>query len=142
MTANRTLAKQRGLSEQAIQYIDQLHDLLEKLVASYTLDVDYHEALKLVESVEFDLQRLWQFSEDRRYHTWRNKLAQRWMDLTWVGRTFRCNETGVIKVIDRLVVIERCLIQVGDGILDLGVAGGYHRIVGNITEMTNMEKVA
>lgn len=95
-----------------------------------------------MESVEFDLQRLWKFSEDRRYHTWRNKLARRWMDLTWVGRTFRCNETGVIKVIDRSVVIERCLIQVGDGILDLGVAGGYHRIVGNITEITNTEKAA
>ena len=36
MTANRTLAKQRGLSEQAIQYIDQLHDLLEKLESNKT----------------------------------------------------------------------------------------------------------
>ena len=142
MTANRTLAKQRGLSEQAIQYIDQLHDLLEKLIASYTLDVDYQEALELVESVEFDLQRLWKFSEDRRYHTWRRKLAQRWMDLTWAHRAFRCNETGITRKLNLGDISERCLLRVGDGFIDLGVAGGYHRIVGNITEITNMEKVA
>lgn len=142
MTANRTLAKQRGLSEQAIQYIDQLHDLLEKLIASYTLDVEYQEALELVESVEFDLQRLWKFSEDRRYHTWRNKLARRWMELTWVGRAFRCNETGITREVNLWDISERCLLRVGDGCIDLGVAGGYHRIVGNITEMTNIEKAA
>ena len=146
MTANRTLAKQRGLSEQAIQYIDQLHDLLEKLIASYTLDVDYHEALELVESVEFDLQRLWQFSEDRRYHTWRNKLARRWMDLTWVGRTFVCTISGVERTIEKEDVKERGLFGVGkQGFIDFGVGGGYHRIVGNITEVTKenlKEKVA
>lgn len=136
MTANRPLAKQRGLSEQAIQYIDQLHDLLEKLIASYTLDVDYHEALELVESVEFDLQRLWQFSEDLLYHTWRHKLAERWMCLTWANRVFRCNETGIIREVNPCDISERCLLRVGDGCIDLGVAGGYRRIVGNITEVT------
>ena len=146
MSANRTLAKQCGLSEQAIEYIDQLHDLLEKLIASYTLDVDYHEALELVESVEFDLQRLWKFSEDRRYHTWRNKLARRWMELTWVGRTFVCTISGVERTIEKEDVKERGLFGVGkQGFIDFGVGGGYHRIVGNITEVTKenlKEKVA
>lgn len=146
MSANRTLAKQRGLSEQAIQYIGQLHDLLEKLIASYTLDVDYHEALELVESVEFDLQRLWQFSEDRRYHTWRHKLAQRWMELTWVGRTFYCQSSYKLYTFTKWDIQERKLVPIGvSGFIDLGVAGGYHRIVGNIVEVTKenlKEKVA
>lgn len=143
MTANRTLAKQRGLSEQAIQYIDQLHDLLEKLIASYTLDVEYQEALELVESVEFDLQRLWKFSEDRRYHTWRLRLAQRWMELTWAGRIFKCPYSGTQRTIQKSHIKERGLFEVGmSGLIDLGVAGGYHRIVGNIIEVTNTEKAA
>lgn len=133
MTANRTLAKQRGLSEQAIQYIDQLHDLLEKLIASYTLDVDYHEAIKLVESVEFDLQRLWQFSEDRRYHTWRHKLAQRCMELTWVGRTFRCKDTGIERTIEQADMGTYDLWECGGGAID-SMGLGFYRVIGNLED--------
>lgn len=137
MTANLELAKQRGISQENIEAINSLHQLLERLISSYTLEADYQEARDLVRSTEFTLQRLWGFSEDSLYHTWYKKLNQRHLELTWVGRTFRDMDSGTQRTIrDRHDVRERTIFYVGMGFIDLGVANGYHRIVGNIVEIT------
>lgn len=136
MTANLELAKQRGISQENIEAINSLHELLERLISCYTLEVDYQEALDLVRSTEFTLQRLWGFSEDSLYHTWYKKLNQRHMQLTWIGRTFRDMDSGTQRtILERHGVRERGIFGVGMGFIDFGVAGGYHRIVGNLKEI-------
>lgn len=137
MTANLELAKQRDISQENIEAINILHELLERLISSYTLEVDYQEARDLVRSTEFTLQRLWGFSEDSLYHTWYKKLNQRHMELTWIGRTFKDMDSGTQRTIrDRHDVRERTIFYVGMGFIDFGVANGYHRTVGNIVEIT------
>lgn len=136
MTANLDLTKQRGISQENIEAINSLHELLERLIASYTLEVDYQEARDLVRSTEFTLQRLWGFSEDSLYHTWYKKLNQRHLELTWVGRTFKDTDSGTQRTIrERHDVRERGTFSVGTGFIDFGVANGYHRIVGNLVEI-------
>lgn len=137
MTANLELAKHRGISQENIEAINNLHELLERLISSYTLKVDYQEARDLVRSVEFTLQRLWGFSDDSLYHTWYKKLNQRHLELTWIGRTFKDMDSGTQRTIrERHDIRERTIFYVGMGFIDFGVAGGYHRIVGNIVEIT------
>ena len=136
MTANFELAKQRGISQENIEAINSLHELLERLIMSYTLEVDYQEARDLVRSAEFTLQHLWGFSEDSLYHTWYKKLNQRHMELTWIGRTFKDMDSGTQRTIrERHDIRERGTFGVGMGFVDFGVANGYHRIVGNLVEM-------
>lgn len=132
---NMELAKQRGISQENIEAINALHTLLERLIQSYTLDVPYQEARDLVESVENQLQKLWGFSVDWRYHTWHLKLNKRWMELTWAGRVFQCQETGVVKQIELDDVYECNLWPCGNGAIDLGRTGSYHRILGNLKEI-------
>ncbi len=133
---NMELAKQRGISQENIEAINALHELLEKLISSYTLDVPYQEARDLVRSVEFTLQRLWEFPQDELYHTWYKRLNQRHMELTWIGRTFKDMDSGTQRTIrERHDVRERGLFAVGMGAIDFGVAGGYHRVLGNLKEI-------
>lgn len=134
---NMELAKQRNISQENIEAINTMHELLEKLIQSYTLDVPYQEARDLVRSVEFSLQRLWEFPQDELYHTWYKRLNQRHMELTWIGRTFKDMDSGTQRTIrERHDVRERGLFGVGMGAIDFGVAGGYHRILGNLVEVT------
>ncbi len=134
---NMELAKQRGISQENIEAINALNILLERLIKSYTLDVPYHEARDLVRSVEFTLQRLWEFPQDELYHTWYKLLNQRHMELTWIGRTFKDMDSGTQRTIrERHDVRERGLFGVGMGAIDFGVAGGYHRILGNLVEVS------
>lgn len=137
MSANLELAKQRGISQENIEAINNLHELLERLISSYTLEIPYEEARDIVRSAEFTLQRLWGFSEDSLYHTWYKKLNQRHLELTWIGRTFKDMDSGTQRTIrDRHDVRECTIFYVGMGFIDFGVANGYHRIVGNIVEIT------
>lgn len=136
MTVNRELVKQRNISPEKVEMIDKMHSLLEKLISSYTLEIPYEEAKELVHSAEFSLQELWGFPRDIRYHTWIEKLAQQWMNLRWAGRIYRCDETGKEVVLTYNKVYERNYIKIGNGAIDLGVADGYYRIIGNIREVT------
>lgn len=134
---NMELAKQRGISQENIEAINALHVLLEKLISSYTLEVPYSEAHELVTSVEFTLQKLWGFPQDELRHTWHKRLNQRYMELTWIGRTFKDMDSGTQRTIrERHDVRERGLFEVGRGAIDFGVAGGYHRVLGNLKEVT------
>jgi hypothetical protein len=137
LTANRQLAAQRNISQENIEAIDALHEMLEKLIASYTLEIPYEEARDLVRSVEFALQKLWDFPQDEMYHTWYKRLNQRHIELTWIGRTFKDMDSGTQRTIrERHDVRERGLFGVGMGAIDFGVANGYSRIIGNLVEIT------
>ncbi len=136
MTCNRQLAAQRNISQENIEAIDALHDLLEKLITSYTLEIPYEEARDLVRSVEFTLQKLWGFSIDERYHTWYKQLEYRYLEFKYAGKTFKCTETGEIVTIDKSVCYPRSFCVIGKSALDMGVPGGYRRIIGNLVEIT------
>lgn len=132
---NMELAKQRGISQENIEDINALHSLLDKLISSYTLDVDYREARDLVMSAENQLQKLWDFPVNENYHSWYLKLNKRWMELTWLGRVFQCQETGVVKQIELDDVYECNMWVCGNGAIDLGRAGSYNRVLGNLKEI-------
>jgi len=132
---NKQLADQRGVSEKDREYIDQLHDLLYKLINSYTLDVPYEEAEALVKSANKTLSDLWGFDYNPRYDQWTPRLAQKWMNLTWGGKRYRCKDTGAEVLLTCDKVYEKSFVQVGNGFIDLGVANGYSRFGGNIEEI-------
>lgn len=142
MSANMELAKQRGISQENIEAIDTLHEMLERLIASYTLEIPYEEARDLVRLAEVTLQYLWGFPQDDLYHTWYKRLNQRHMQLTWIGRTFRDMDSGTQRTIrDRHDVRERGIFGIGMGFIDFGVVGGYHRIVGNLVEIAHLKEI-
>lgn len=132
---NMELAKQRGISQDNIEAINSLHELLEKLIQSYTLEVDYQEARDLVRSAEFQLQKLWSFPEDERYHSWVDMLADKHLELQWAGKTFECQSTGERRTLTKNDTHERNFIAIGACNIDMGVAGGYHRVLGNLKEI-------
>lgn len=135
MSANLELAKQRGISQENIEAINTLHTLLERLISSYTLDAPYQEARDLVRSAEFTLQRLWGFPEDESYHSWVDMLADKHLELQWAGKTFECQTTGERRTLTKHDTYERNFIAIGACNLDFGVAGGYHRALGNLVEV-------
>ena len=135
MAHNRQLADERGVSEKDREYIDQLHDLLYKLINIYTLAVPYEEAEALVKSANKTLSDLWGFDYNPRYDQWTPRLAQKWMNLTWGGRIFKCKDTGEEVLLTCDKVYEKSFVRVGNGFVDLGVANGYSRFGGNIKEI-------
>lgn len=135
MAHNKALADERGISQQNREYIDQLHLMLEELIETYTLDVDFDKAYELCHDIEYLLQDLWGFSRNKHFHSWAASLKQKWMNLTWTGRTFKCKDTGEVVVIPEEWVYEGSFIKVGDGALDLGRVNSYHRILGDIEEI-------
>ena len=132
---NKQLADERGVSEEDREYIDQLHDLLYKLINSYTLDVPYEEAEALVKSANKTLSDLWGFDYNPRYDQWTPRLAQKWMKLAWEGKRYRCKDTGAEVLLTCDKVYEKSFVRVGNGFVDLGVANGYSRFGGNIEEI-------
>lgn len=134
MTANPTLVKEHNIPEQDVLCINKIHDSLELMLSTYTLECDLSSALKLVKQAELTLQQLWGFPEDSRYHTWYKLFKRKHFLLQWVGKKYRCNDTGVVVTISE-DINERDTIAVGKGMLDLGVAGGYYRQIGNIEEV-------
>lgn len=137
MAHNKQLADQRGVSEKDREYIDQCHLMLEELIDTYNLSIDFDKAAELCHDTEYLLQRLWKFPEDDYYHTWINSFKQKWMNLTWEGKRYRCKDTGAEVLLTCDKVYEKSFVQVGNGFVDLGVAGpqGYSRFGGNIEEI-------
>lgn len=133
---NMELAKQRNISQENIEAINSLHELLEKLISSYTLEVDYTEAHDLVRSTNLTLSSLWNFTYDERFDQWTPRFEQRHMELVWSGRTFRCEDTGTVRTIEAKDVGVCRLWGCGNGCIDFGRPMAYSRIVGNIVEIT------
>lgn len=136
MSANMQLAEQRGISQGNIDEINKLHELLERLIALYTLEVDYEEARDLVRSANKTLSDLWGFTYDERFDQWTPRFEQRHMQLVWVGRTFRCKETGAVRTIEAKDVGVCRLWGCGKGLIDFGRPMVYSRSIGNLVEIT------
>lgn len=136
---NKELANLRNISKENRSHIDTLHSMLEKLISSYTLNIDYQKASELCHDMEITLAEAWGFSKEQNLrfdHTWINKLEQKWFDLTFSGRTFKCLTTGQERTIEDGDAQTCWCVKVGEGFIDFGRANQYHRIVGNIVEIT------
>lgn len=135
MAANMQLVEERGVSDDSVEKINALHDALTNLITEYSLECDYDDAFALVTRAEFQLQRLWGFSEDSAFHTWVKRLNYKHFQLFWVGRTFQCHETGAVVTIPE-DIYERQLIHIsGVSAIDLGVCNGYSRMIGKVKEV-------
>lgn len=132
MAANPDLVKQMGVSDENVRRINFIHNLLDTLLNEdddYLTNVDRPDMFKHISDLEFSLQRLWGFSEDRRYHTWRERMRKRLREIDYLGKTWRCTVTGTERTVtgDDLLIAGQ-LFGVGKGFVDFG--DGYIRVVG------------
>ena len=141
MTCNRDLAKSRNISQENIEVIDALHGMLEKLIASYTLEIPYEEARDLVRSANMTLSNLWGFAYDSAYDTWTPRFEQRHIELAWVGRTFKCQDTGAVRTIEAKDVGVCRLWACGNGMIDFGRPMAYSRTIGDLVEITHLVEI-
>lgn len=139
MAACRELGKQRNIPESTLLEIDRLHGNLEKLIDNFSKEnFDEYENVKdLVKRTNRTLQALWNFPIDDSYDTWTPRLEDKHFVETWAGRTFMDLDDGEIVTIKAEYVRPCGIIAVGRySIIDLGRPGEYHRIIGNIKEIT------
>lgn len=129
MTANRELAKQRGLSEDAIAHIDFIHDKLEFLLENTKYIVDQGEAEETFLEAEYALQKLWKFTEDHRYHTWTPHLHRAFRENNYLGVVYRCKDSHETRTINSQELYGGVPVSVGKGFIDFG---SVVRIVGNL----------
>lgn len=118
MTANRTLAAQRGISEDVCKKIDQLHeDINEYITRAIKENISECLVEVYLKDLEFLLQELWGFPEDDRYHNY-FKMYQ--FKKEWCGKRYQCKTTGEILTIpysvkecDFFSFGENCFVDVG-----------------------------
>lgn len=77
MTASRKLGLERNIPESTLLIIDSIHDKLETLLDTYSLECDYHATQGLFTQADYELQSLWMFEQDRSKHTWIKRLHAR-----------------------------------------------------------------
>lgn len=130
MTASRSLGALRGISEKDLVKIDQIHENIHRLMITGLVSACPERDL-IIESrlteADIMLQDLWNFTIDPAYHTYVRLYRFR---REWHGRKFRCIRTGEEATIDATNVKETDCIAVGEGFVDLGRFGAYHRTVG------------
>lgn len=131
MTANLDLAKERGLSEEEILQINELHQALEYYTDLFIKVPWNQKAEDIIHNLEFTAQRLWKFPEDKRFHTWAPRYA---FLCNWFGRTFKCLDTGETITLGKDIHPKQ-FISFGKCAIDLGVLNGYSRKIGNIQEI-------
>lgn len=135
MSANLDLVKERNISDENVERINAIHEGLEQLIDTYSLECDYDSTIELIRQAEYALQDLWGFNLDTLYHTWVNVFNQKHFKLQWVGRTFQCVETGAVRTIPEDIYQRQIITISGNSAIDLGVANGYSRTIGNLTEV-------
>lgn len=131
MAANPQLVKEMGVSESNVLLINSIHEQLEYLIENADCSEDRSWTHTLVEQAEFELQRLWGFTQDSMYHTWCTRLHNRFREVDYLGAVYRCKETGFERTVTDgdLVASSHALFGVGKGFIDFG---GVVRIVGNL----------
>ena len=77
MTASRALGLERNIPEWTLLVIDSIHDKLEILLDTYSLECDYQATQELFIQAEYQLQSLWEFEQDSTRHTWIKRLHAR-----------------------------------------------------------------
>lgn len=128
MTINRQLAKDRGLSEDVINEIERIHNLIGKFTRAWVLSDELfsQERKDKLHCLEYQLQRLWGFSEDHGYHRYAYEYE---FKCQWVGKTYRCTKTG--KEFTIPYEVNQCdLFPVGEGFVDVGRVYCYARFSG------------
>jgi hypothetical protein len=129
MAANPQLVKEMGVSESNVLLINSIHEQLEYLIENADCSEDRYNTLALVRQAEFELQRLWGFSQDSMYHTWCTRLHNRFREVDYLGAVYRCNDSHETRTINRQELNSGVLVGVGKGFIDFG---GVVRIVGNL----------
>lgn len=132
MTANRELAKQRGLSEDDIDCIDVLHEMVD-YVMKMGVDGNYTDEFvkDYLEKIEYELQSCWKFEPNEAYHTYYKKYL---VKKHWANRKFKCTETGEVLTIPWEVKETDCF-YFGKCMIDVGRAGFYSRASGDFLEI-------
>ena len=131
MTANRVLAQMQGISEDACEDIDELHEEIDKLIyVAITHEDDESWVHSVLTEYDNQLQKLWGWPQDESKHTLYKKYL---FKKQWYGRTFKCNETGETFIIP-FDVYETAFYQIGDGFVDVGRWDFYCRFSG-VTEV-------
>jgi len=120
---NKSLALRQGLSEEEIEDIDFIHEKLNECITENCTKPFNQDIYNDIEESEFHLQKLWGFTQNPDYHTWKNEYK---FKCDWVGRVFQCTETGKKFTIPTLVE-EKDFYNIGNGYLDVGVLEGYSR---------------
>lgn len=132
MTACRILGANRGLTEEALCRIDDMHIQNEELIRQFLKNnTPEHIAVEMLTAADYDLQLMWGFPMDRAFHTLPKQYLFR---KAWYGRKFRCNDTGEEFEIP-IDVYETAYYGVGNGGIDVGRYRAYHRIIGNVVEV-------
>lgn len=131
MAANLELAKERGLSEEDISKINELHEALEYYTDLFIKVPWNQKAEDIIHNLEFAAQRLWKFPGDKRFHTWAPRYA---FLCNWFGRSFKCLDTGETITLGKDIYPKQ-FISFGKCAIDLGVLNGYSRKIGNIQEI-------
>jgi len=73
---NRNLIKSQNLTDTDILELEQLHETREalfQLMADLDIDDDLpllRTYVVLLESLEYNMQRVWKFEQNKDYHTW------------------------------------------------------------------------
>ena len=129
MVASRSLGKLRGVPEEDLIEIDEIHIAVEqimKIMLNANL-CSYDMTLAILEDFDYQLQDLWKFSRDKEMHTLCKLFLFR---KDWHGRQFQCCSSGEVVVIDATKLREAECVPVGEGFVDVGRYGAYFRTVG------------
>ena len=81
-TLNQRLIEKQELTEQDVEELETLHEyrarMFDKMANLDPTDDEDKDTLKLysqlLESLEYNMQRVWKFSQDKDYHTWWYKV--------------------------------------------------------------------
>jgi len=125
MAHNKELAKKQGLSEEDCIAIDVLHKMREQIVSRPDMFFDNTEdAVEALHGIAFALQWLWGFPLDKKRH---KEVEAFEFKQAWVGRKFKCKNTGEIFTIPEDV--KECdFFQFGEAFVDVGRRGSYCRM--------------
>lgn len=128
MTANNELVEELGVSSGNVQEINKLHEKLNTFIAAWVKEPFSEDRKEEIHQIEYTLQRLWGFSQDRGYHTWAKLYEFR---CQWVGKQFMCKKTGIVFTIPDDVK-ERDFFSFGKCAVDVGRLNAYSRFIGDV----------
>ena len=131
MAVNMELAVKQGLSDTDVMLIDSIHTHLDLVINNISLEHDEQLVREHVRTMEFQLQELWGFNQDARYHTWVKRVSRRFRELLYVGAVYRCKTTGETLTITAQELDAYKLVIIGNGFIDFG----------GVVRLINLERV-
>lgn len=120
---NKHLADQRNIPQEDREKIDELHLEVEMLVSRANLGVFDQSVYDKIEELEDQLQALWQFSIDPKFHRYKHDYK---FKSQWVGKKYRCLTTGEVFTIPE-TIRETDFFSWGCAFVDIGRLNCYSR---------------